>query len=66
MHNNNNINILASIVHARSITNSSSSSILARVCILLVSIHTRVYSTLEYAYENNITREYAYYELVLE
>ena len=37
MHNNNNINILASIVHARSITNSSSSSILARVCILLVS-----------------------------
>ena len=36
MHNNNNINILASIVHARSITNSSS-SILARVCILLVS-----------------------------
>ena len=37
MHNNNNINILASRVHARSITNSSSSSILARVCILLVS-----------------------------
>ena len=40
--------------------------LIARVCILLVSIHTRVYSTLEYAYENNITREYAYYELVLE
>lgn len=42
--------------------------LIARVCILLVTsvVSIHVYSTLEYAYENNITREYAYYELVLE